>query len=89
MAVLLVTYDLKSPGQKHSKLLDAIKEYPWARLSESSYAIRTVETPSTVFNVLKSHIDDNDNLYIVTVTRPYTGYGPQDVNDWLDNSLPS
>ncbi|EMC9925301.1 hypothetical protein VPH80_004579 [Vibrio parahaemolyticus] len=89
MAVLLITYDLNSPGQNHSKLLDAIKEYPWARLSESSYAIKTVESPSTVFNTLKPHIDNNDNLYIVTMTKPYSGYGPQDVNDWLENNLPS
>ncbi|EGR1364176.1 hypothetical protein EM77_001990 [Vibrio parahaemolyticus] len=88
MAVLLVTYDLNSPGQNHSNLLKTIKEYPWAKLSESSYAIKTLETPSTIFNLLKQYIDKNDNLYVVTMKKPYSGYGPQEVNDWLESNLP-
>ncbi len=31
MAVLLITYDLNSPGQKHAKLLEKVKQYNWAR----------------------------------------------------------
>ncbi|WEM44739.1 hypothetical protein PTW35_26150 (plasmid) [Photobacterium sp. DA100] len=88
MSVLLVTYDLNSPGQNHSKLLSAIKEYPWAMLSESSYAIKTVDSPTTIYNILKSHIDKNDSLYVITMKKPYCGYGHTDVNNWLEENLP-
>lgn len=87
MAVLLVTYDLMKPGQDYSELHNKIKSYPWARLSESAYAIKTEASASTIFNQLKSVLDQNDRLYIITLKQPYAGYGLKDVNNWLDNNL--
>lgn len=87
MAILLVTYDLNSPGQKREKLLEAIKQYPWAKLSESSYAIRTSHSPKAIYDSLTTLLDNNDNLYVLTLTAPYWGRGPQDVNDWLAGNL--
>lgn len=52
MAIYLVTYDLNNPGQRHSQILKAVKEYPWARLSESSYAIEATASPHQIFNSL-------------------------------------
>ena len=87
MAVLLVTYDLNTPGKDYNDLLKKIKGYDWARLSESSYAISTSASPQAVFDQLKPYLDRNDYIYIITLKRPYTGYGPQDVNDWLEKYL--
>ncbi len=87
MAVLLVTYDLKKPGQDYSALLDEIKSYSWARLSESSYAIKTTETPDTVFDKLRPHVDQNDYIYVITLNNPRRGYGPEKVNEWLEENL--
>lgn len=88
MAVLLVTYDLNTPGKDYNDLLKKIKSQNWARLSESSYAIFTTASPQAVFDQLKPYLDRNDYIYIITLKRPYTGYGPQDVNDWLEKHLP-
>ncbi len=87
MAVVMVTYDLNAPGQKHAELLGKIKEYPWAKLSESSYAIKTTSTPQSVFDSLKPYIDDSDNLYVILLKKPYAGFGPKEVNDWLEGNL--
>lgn len=87
MTVFLIAYDLKSPGQKHSALLSEIKKYPWARLSESSYAINTNETCLDVFNKMRLFLDGNDNIYVVPLCQPYAGFGPADVNSWLDSNL--
>jgi hypothetical protein len=89
MAVLLVTYDLKKPGQDYSDLLNAIKGYAWAKLSESSYAIITDNSPSTIYSELRTFIDVNDHIYIINLKRPHYGYGPKDVNDWLGLNLPN
>lgn len=89
MSVLLVTYDLKKPGQNYSEFYKVIKNYDWARLSESSYAINTYDSPDTVYAKLKPHMDSNDNVYIVTLVRPYSGFGPEEVNKWLEARLPS
>lgn len=88
MAVLLITYDLNKPGKDYDDLLKVIKNYPWARLSESSYAIKTDLTPQLLFDKVKPYIDNNDNLYIINLKRPYAGFGPKGVNEWLEKNLP-
>ena len=88
MAALLVTYDLNSPGQKHAKVLEKIKSFGgWARLSESSYAITTSLTPSQVYSQFENLINANDTIWIITLKKPYSGFGSKDIIDWLDNSL--
>lgn len=89
MSVKLITYDLNSPGQKHAKVLAKIKDdYPaWAKLSESSYAVNTTDSPSTIFNAFRSLLDDNDYFLCITLSRPYAGRNSKDVIDWLDTHL--
>jgi hypothetical protein len=87
MPALLVTYDLKTPGQDYSKFYDVIKSYSFARLSESSYAISTDESPRSLFDKLSPHIDQNDVLFVVGLKRSWCGYGQQAVFNWLDKNL--
>ena len=87
MAVLLVTYDLNKPGQDYSDFIVTFKNYPWAKLSESSYAISTNKSPTTIYEELAPYIDKNDHVYVITLSRPYWGYGPEDVNKWLAEHL--
>jgi len=87
MAALLVTYDLNRELHR-PKIVDAVKTYgTWAKLSESSYAIRTELAPGDVYKHLKPMIDENDNIYIIKLSKPYFGFGPKDVNEWLENNL--
>lgn len=88
MPVLLVTYDLNRPGKDYSNLLSAIKKFSWARLSESSYAVATSLSPQAVFDRLRPYLDTNDHLYVINLVRPYAGFGPKEVNDWLEQHLP-
>lgn len=88
MAILLVTYDLSRPGSDRRGLLETIHSYAWAQLSESSYALKTEQTPQQVFDTLRPFLDPNDNLYVINLKRPYAGFGPGDVNTWLDDKLP-
>ncbi|MGD0036116.1 MAG: hypothetical protein ABSC53_02340 [Bacteroidota bacterium] len=87
MPLLLVTFDPNKPEQDHSNLLDEIMSYSNIRLSESSYAIITDKTPEAVCSDLNKFIDKNDNLYVITLKRPYDGYGPNLANDWLKKEL--
>ena len=88
MAALLVTYDLNSPGQKHAKVLEKVKSFGgWARLSESSYAITTFLTPNQVYSQFESLLDSNDYIWIVSLKKPYSGFGSKKVIDWLDTNL--
>jgi len=83
MPVLLVTYDLYQPGQNYPRLIRAIKKYPWARLSETSFAVHTSDGPQEVLEFLRPYISESTNLYVLTLSKPYAGFGPESVNDWL------
>lgn len=90
MAVLLVTYDLNKEGKSkvdYDKFYKLRNSYPYARLSESSYALETNETPQQLYEKLKQVIDPNDYIYIITLKRPYFGFGPPAVNQWLEKRL--
>lgn len=87
MATLLVTYDLNKAGQNYSGFYKVLDQYNHTKLSESSYAIQTQESPITVYNKLTSFMDKNDHVYVVTLSQPYYGYGPQPVNNWLSQCL--
>lgn len=87
MSSLLVAYDLNRPGQQHVKLLEAIKSYPWAKLSESSYAIATYENATSVFNKLRSLLDSNDTLHVVRLNSEHQSWTTQDVHNWLGQNL--
>lgn len=87
MSVLLITYDLQKPGQDYTDLLAKIRSFNWAMLSESSYAIQTDLTPEAVYALLRPFMDANDQLYAIALKRPYMGFGPTAVNDWLENNL--
>lgn len=87
MTALLVTYDLQKPGQDYSGFYDVIKSYPWAKLSESSYAIATTITPSSIYDQLSQHADQNDHVYVIGLKGPWRGRGLEDVNSWLEKNL--
>jgi CRISPR/Cas system-associated endoribonuclease Cas2 len=88
MTVLIVAYDLKKET-KRPDIVAEVQKTDWACLSESSYAIETDETVSGVMARFKEYIDDNDQLYVVTLTDPWTGWGPKELNDWLVRRLGS
>lgn len=87
MATYIVTYDLNKEVRRPD-IVGAIHKYDgWAKLSESSYAIATSSTPQQVYNGLLKYLDENDQLYVITLRKPYYGQGSKEVNDWLANNL--
>jgi hypothetical protein len=88
MSILLITYDLNKPGQDYTPLLKLIKQHAsWAKLSESSYAIQTNQTPSAIYQMLAPYVDKNDTLLVITLTSPYYGQASPEVVDWLAKKL--
>lgn len=86
MAVLIIVYDLSSIGASYYDLVTAIKKFPWAKLSASSYAISTSLSPQTVLNRLRPLMDSSSNLYVITANKSFAGYGPEAVNKWLQQT---
>lgn len=89
MNVFLVTYDLNAPGQHHNAVLSEVRKCPgWAKLSESSYAVSTDESAATLLARIRAVADANDTFYVISLTRPHSGFGPTKVNEWLEQNLP-
>jgi CRISPR/Cas system-associated endoribonuclease Cas2 len=86
MSVLLVTYDLNKET-KRPNIVAEVKKTDWARLSESSYAIDTTESPQQVVARFGYLIDGNDDFLVITLKRPHHGQASKEVIDWLERRL--
>ena len=92
MTVCVVCYDLKRElrdrENDRSLLLGKIKSLgSWARLSESSYGLSTALTVRSIYDALAPYLDGNDQLYVITLSQPYKGFGPPEINSWLLQNL--
>ena len=87
MALLLVAFEHDKPEQDHSDLINRIEKYSHVRLTKSSYGIITDKDPEIVSEELKKYIDKNENLFVITLKRPYDSCGPSLANDWLYKEL--
>jgi hypothetical protein len=88
MATYIITYDLNKETNRPNILKDIKELGGWAKLSESSYAVTSHSSPKAIYDALSKHIDGNDNLYIINLTKPFYGQGPEKVNKWLSDNLP-
>jgi len=88
MKVLLVSYDLKKPGKDYSGLYEALKKaYGWWHYLESCWLLKTDLLSQQWFERIKPHMDDNDFLLIIEVTRDYNGWLPQKAWDWINENI--
>lgn len=89
MSVFLITYDLNKELNRPN-MAKKIRETfaSWAKLSESSYAVESAASPEHVYSQLSTLLDKNDQIYIISLRKPWTGFGSKEVNDWLDQHLP-
>jgi hypothetical protein len=82
--ILLITYDLKRPGQTYPALYAEIKKAgTWWHHLESTWIIETPGTPRQWYDVLSRHVDANDSLLVVEITSNYWGQVPKEAWDWL------
>ena len=82
--ILLITYDLKQPGQNYAALYEEIKKAgTWWHHLESTWIIETELTPKQWYESLAPHLDKNDHILVVQVARNYWGYLPKEAWEWL------
>jgi hypothetical protein len=71
MSTLLIGYDLNAPGKDYAELHAAIKAQgtAWWHHLDSTWLVRTERTPAEVRSNLKEHLDANDELIVIDVSR--------------------
>ena len=90
MRTLLVGYDLNQPGQNYSELYEALKEASgWWRHLDSTWLLRTHETPVQLRDRLRLLIDAGDELLVIDVTGQAAAWGgfSERGSQWIKNHL--
>lgn len=91
MNVLLLIYELNrelDPNFDYSAFYKIRDGYSPIKLSESSYALRTAaETPSQVRHKLQKSLHADDNLYVMTMKKPYSSRGLKKIVDWMNEAF--
>ena len=88
MKAYCISYDLKSPNKDYKGLYDAIKMYPWWHFLESTWLIKTGESPVVVWNHLAKHIDTNDRILIIEVRDNVQGWLAKAAWEWIHENVP-
>lgn len=91
MNVLLLIYELNresDPNFDYSEFFKIRDGYSPVKISEYTYALRTAaETPSQVRHKLQKALHAGDNLYVMTLKRPYSSRGLKKIVDWMDEAF--
>jgi hypothetical protein len=90
MASYLIGYDLNKPEKDYPKLIEAIKDNfkTWWHSLDSTWIVKADLTSVEIRDLLKAHIDKNDELLIVKLTgeAAWTGFSTE-ASDWLKKNI--
>lgn len=85
MAVYIVTYDLRSPGQRYDALISRITEFKdTKKILLSAYLINTDVSAQKIYDHVKTALDKNDYIFINQLGKDNQGFLPKDCWDWLN-----
>lgn len=83
-----INYDLKQPGRNYDGLYEAIKNCgAWWHFLGSTWLLDTNLDTKAIWNRLAPHVDKNDFVLVIGVTRDYQGWLPQAAWDWINSRL--
>lgn len=69
MSSKVIEYDLCAPGRDYDELYNAIKQYSeWARLTESTWFVKTDDSCTKIRDDLLKVMDSNDRLFVGELT---------------------
>lgn len=86
MAIYLITYDLKKPGQQYEALHEKIKNLgsSWWHYLESTWLVDTTLDAAGIWKRLEPVFDKNDRALIVSYGEDHQGWLPQEAWDWIN-----
>ncbi|WP_347268937.1 hypothetical protein [Paracoccus sp. (in: a-proteobacteria)] len=86
--IYAINYDLKRPGQNYDELHKAIKNLgDWWHYLGSTWLVDTNLNAKGVWDRLAPHVDKNDRVLVIGVTRDYSGWLTQEAWEWINSRL--
>ncbi len=84
--IYAINYDLRQPGRDYSGLYEAIKRCgAWWHYLGSTWLVDTGLDAQGIWKRLDPHVDRNDSMLVIGVTKDYAGWLPKDAWEWLHN----
>jgi hypothetical protein len=88
MVSIIVSYDLRAPGRDYSSLYEKLKSYThWAKITESTWFIKTSSSCVDVRDELKKVMDSNDRLFVGKLSGEAAWSNLICNNDYLKENL--
>ena len=82
--IYAINYDLKKPGQNYSDLHEAIKSCgDWWHYLGSTWLMDTSLDATSIWNRLAPHVDRNDRVLVIGVTKDFNGWLSNDAWEWI------
>jgi len=86
--IYAINYDLKRPGQKYEALHEAIKSCgAWWHHLGSTWLVDTSLDATGIWSRLAPHVDKNDYVLVIGVTRDSQGWLPKEAWEWLNSRI--
>jgi len=87
--IYAINYDLCTPGKDYKGLYEAIKQcgVSWWHYLDSTWLVDTGLNANAIADRLKAHLDNNDHMLIVRVTRDYQGWLPNEAWEWINSRI--
>ena len=87
MATFIISYDIPK-GNDYDGLIGRIKQYrTWAHLTESTWAIVSLESASDIRDALNSFIPEGGRLIVVQSANIAAWNNPMCSNEWLHKNI--
>lgn len=84
----LIDYDLCSPSRNYNSLYDTIKSFPcYAKITESTWFVKTNLNGEQIRDKLLSKIDTNDRIFVGALAREAAWYNVKCDSNFLKKYL--
>ena len=84
MADMLITYDLRTPGQDYEEVYEYLRKLPARRAQKSVWLAKTTKSAAVISKDLMKLVDGNDRLFVARVDD-WSSFGAMNnVANWLN-----
>lgn len=85
MGVYLLTFD--TPNRDYRRYHAFVERFDAMRLSDTAWAVQSELGADALYLELEPLLEKDDHAYVITLSRPWIGYGYEAMNDWLGRHL--
>ena len=79
----LTQISFKVEGEKKMEVLKALKAFRHQRVTDQTYILDSEIATDKIYQYFRGYIDDNDTLFVATISPPLHIHARSDIVDWI------